>query len=207
MAERNPQKRESLSSVVTAPLRWLYQLKPIEKFTVVLCVVGVLQFWSFVKSERAFVFPSTVEFVGLASADISQPIILNVELSNYGRSQARIGKLVAFVTTDPLAPEPNYETPGRVERAYPPVPSNGKIAEELNFSNWAKPTAEQVRDGSLPFHVFGRVVYEDDYSKLLGISFFGDRDSDFCFVYVANKDDPNKSLFRDCPEPKYTSAH
>lgn len=206
MTRKNGQKRQSWSSVAAAPARWLYQLSPIEKLTFVLCIVGGLQFWSFVESERAFVFPSTVGFVGLASADISQPIILDLELSNYGRSQARVGKLVAFVTTDPLGQEPNYETPRRVERAYPPVPSNGKIGEELNFYNWAKPTAEQVRDGALPFHIFGRVLYEDDYSKLLGFSFFGERHSDFCFVYVVNKTDLSKSLFRNCPEPKYTSA-
>ena len=189
---------DSLSTIITTPARWFYRLKPVEKFTAVLCAIGVFQVWAFIQSERAFVFPSSVTFVGLANDEASQPIILDVELANYGKNPARIGRLTAFVTTDPLAPYPNYEAQGRVERAYPPIPPDGKIGEELNASDWAKTTAEQVRDGELPFRIFGQVIYWDD--------FFGQRVSDFCYVYIANKSDPSKATFRNCPEPNYTKS-
>jgi hypothetical protein len=161
------------------------------------------QFWSFVRSERAFVFPSSVSFAEpLAVADI-QPILLTVELTNYGRSLAIIDKLTAFVS-HPLPTRPNYTGKGGVEIAYPPIPANGKIGGQLNFDTWGKQTMEDVSDGVMPFHIFGQIEYEDEYSAIQGIPLFGRRISDFCFVYVANKVDASKAVFRNCPEPEYT---
>jgi hypothetical protein len=200
--KNNQQKPDASSCLIVSkiivPFVWLYRLTPIAKFTGVLCIIGAFQAWAFMQTERAFVFPSSVTFVGLATDEISQPIILDVELTNYGRDLATINRLIAFVTTDLLTAEPNYDAPGRVERAYPPVPTNGKIGENLNFFNWGKATAEQVRDGALPFHIFGQLVYIDD--------FFWRRTSDFCYVYVANKADPSRAVFRNCPEPNYTKT-
>ena len=183
----------------------------VARWTKALVGVGVLtaavlffQFWAMVENQRAFVFPSHVAFAGLATDDISQPILLDVELSNYGGSVATIEKVVAAVTKVALQPNPNYEAPNRVEPAYPPIPEKGKMDQELNFLNWGRETAINVRDGIEPFHIYGRVTYRDDYSTLWGFDFFGDRVSDFCYVYVANKADPSKAFFRNCPEPNYT---
>jgi hypothetical protein len=58
----------------------------------------------------------------------------------------------------------------------------------------------EVRDVSRPFYLYGEITYADDYS------FFGGRSSRSCFAYIANKENPTKANFRNCPEPQYTGT-
>jgi hypothetical protein len=179
----------------------ILNLKPIELFTAVLCVVAGVQAWAFIQSERAFVFPFHVQFVApLAVAEV-QPISLALEMRNTGRSTAKVSNLVAVVTHQ-LPQVPNYENGlDRGKFAFPPIPGNGQITQELNFRTWGSKTMIEVRDGSRPFYLFGEITYTDDYSFLSG------RSSRFCFAYIANRDDPTKANFRNCLEPQYTGTN
>jgi hypothetical protein len=173
---------------------------PIAVFTAVLCLVGLLQAWAFIQSERAFVFPSHLEFVSPLAIAETQPILLSLDMRNSGRSTAQISKMIVAVTHQ-LPPTPNYDN--AVDRsvvAFPPIPGNGQIAQELNFKDWNIETMRKVRDGSRAFYLFGGAEYTDDYS------WFGTRVSRFCFVYIANKDDQSKSKFVNCTEPQYTNT-
>jgi hypothetical protein len=173
---------------------------PIAVFTAVLCLVGGLQAWAFIQSERAFVFPTHVEFASpLAVAEI-QPILLSLDMRNSGRSAAQISKMIVAVTHQ-LPPTPNYDNAiDRSVVAFPPIPGNGQITQDLNFKDWNIETMRQVRDGSRAFYLFGSVEYRDDYS------WFGKRASRFCFVYIANREDQSKAKFVNCAEPQYTST-
>jgi hypothetical protein len=175
-------------------------------FTLALAAFSIFQTYAFIQSERAFVFPTHTEFVKLATDEISQPIILNLTLNNHGKSVATIRIVRAFVTKEPLMGDVNFE--GGIERAFSPIPAQGNITQDLNFGNWSKTDAGNVRDGIEPFHILGRIIYGDDYSVLRdrdwAPAFLKDRLSYFCFVYVHNKSDPSKATFQICPEPKYT---
>ena len=182
------------------PVRWLCNLKPIELFTAVLCLVGGIQAWAFIQSERAFVFPSHLEFVEPPAISESLPILLSLDMRNSGRSVAQVSRMVVAVTHQ-LPPTPNYEKGlDRTEVAFPPVPGNGQTTQQLYFKEWAAQTFREVQNGSRAFYLFGNVIYSDDYWLL------GTRSSRFCFVYVANKSDPSKGNFRNCTEPQYTGT-
>jgi hypothetical protein len=193
-------KPANIGGIFSTPLRWLRALKPIDIFTAVLCIVAGFQAWAFVQSERAFVFPSHVEFVEpLATADV-QPILLAVDMRNSGRSVAQVSNMVVAVTHE-LSQTPNYgKGISQQEVAFPPIPGNEQIRQELNFSTWGIQTMGEVRDGLRPFYFFGKVSYSDDYWL------FGGRGSRFCFIYNANKKDPSKAAFRNCPQPQFTGT-
>jgi hypothetical protein len=84
-------------------------------------VLGGVQAWALIQSERAFVFPSHLEFVEpLAIADV-QSISLTVEMRNTGRTAAQVSNLA--VVTHQLPPTPNYDDGlERGKFAFPPIP-------------------------------------------------------------------------------------
>ena len=186
------------------PTGRFYRLSPIEIFTGVLCVVGALQWWAFVQSERAFVFPSNVAFVdSLDSILIVMPLDLKIELENSGRSPASIYKLTLAITIDELPPEPPDYTHGidHAQFAFPPIPVNQKISQVMSFPFWETKIARAVGSGDKNFFVIGRIDYGDDYW------IWPNRRSDFCFRYIADRLNHSKSHFRVCTNPKYTKTN
>ena len=178
-------------------LRRIGRFEPIEWFTFFLVILTGVQVWSFIQSERAFVFPASIEFTGPLVA-LVQPLTLHLDVSNSGKSPAKIDNLIAFAAHQ-LPPVPSYdERPGRIKIGFPPVPPNGKIRQTLPFGPpWGEQTTREVQAGTRGFYVYGRIKYRDDYSWL------GPKFSDFCFTYVPDKD-PGKAVFRNCLEPQYT---
>src|SRR5437899_850224 len=81
----------------TIPVRWVYNLSPTDKFTAVLCVVGGLQYWAFVKSERAFVAPASTDF-GIKDTVGVKLLPMYLELRNSGKSTATIKELSAAIS-------------------------------------------------------------------------------------------------------------
>jgi hypothetical protein len=162
-------------------------------------ILGV-QVYTFIQSERSFVFPSKVAFVEPLGIEKVQPILLEIAVHNSGRSPATIKRLTAFVAHD-LPPTPNYEQKsGRLEIAFSPIPPGETIQQRLLFDKWGEDTMRKVRDGQMPFHIFGRIEYADRFTL------FRPSRSDFCFVYIANSQDQSRSTFRNCPDPQYTKT-
>lgn len=185
---------------------WLFHQEPIAGFTgwvaiftFFLMTAAGFQAWAFVQSERAFVFPTNVEFTGPLTP--TQPLSFNLEIRNSGKSPAFIEELIAVVTHGPLPEVPFYgPMEGRIRIGFSPVTPNGKIIEPLDFGPaWGVETATKVRDGHMAFYLYGRIEYRDDYSL------FGPKHSAFCFRYNPERNG-RKASFRNCQERKYTSA-
>jgi hypothetical protein len=177
------------------------------RITVFTAVVGTFtalilafQVYTFIQSERAFVFPSKIAFVEPLAIEKVQPILLEVAVHNSGRSPAIIKRLIAFVAHD-LPPTPDYkQKSGRLEIAFSPIPPGETIQQRLIFDKWGEDTMIKVRDGQMPFHMFGRIEYADR------LTLFQPSRSDFCFVYIANSQDQSRATFRNCPDPRYTNT-
>jgi hypothetical protein len=185
---------------------WLRTLSPIEMFTAVLCfftavlcVVGYLQYSAFVQSESAFVFPTALEFTEPLGVEKRQPILLDMDIANSGKSAATISELLAFVGHD-LPDRPNYDQPGpnRIRIGIAPVPAAGKIRQSLQFSDWSQDTTTAVKSGGMAFYLWGELTYKDEARH------FTESISDFCFTYFASKQDASKSVFRTCSNPDFT---
>jgi hypothetical protein len=158
------------------------------------------QAYTFMQSERSFVFPSKIAFVEALAIEKVQPISLEIDVHNSGRSPAIIKRLIAFVAHD-LPPTPNYEQKsGRLEIAFSPIPPGETIQQRLIFDKWAEDTMIKVRNGQMPFHMFGAIEYADRFT------IFRPSRSEFCFVYVADSQDQSKAKFRNCPDPQYTKT-
>ena len=158
------------------------------------------QVYTFIQSERSFVFPTKIAFVEPLAIEKIQPILLEIAVHNSGRSPAIIKRLTAFVAHD-LPPTPNYEQKeGRLEIAFSPIPPGETIQQRLNFDKWGEDTMIKVRDGQMPFHLFGRIEYIDR------LTLFRPSRSAFCFTYIANSRDQSTATFRNCPEPQFTKT-
>ena len=172
---------------------------PIEWFTLVLSIVGYVQYLAFVQSESAFVFPAGLEFTDPLGVEKTQPILLDIDIANSGKSAATITEFVAFVAHE-LPERPNYEQTGlnQVRTGIAPVPAAGKIRQSLRFSDWGQETMLAVKLGTIGFYLWGELTYKDEARH------FTEAISDFCFAYFANKQNADKSVFRTCSNVNFT---
>ena len=178
---------------------WLGKLGPIGTFTAVLMVIGGFQAWSFVQSERAFVFPTTADFVLKLTPDTSQ-LLMYIDVKNSGKSPATIFELRAAVTHI-LEPTPTYGA-NAVRVAFAPVVGSGEIRQRLNFGGSGGPiTNTAVIEGRMKYYIYGRFTYTDRFSKL---DFFGPMESQFCFEYIPGGALGAEATFRNCRELAYT---
>jgi len=184
------------------PIGWFYRLQPIEKFTALLCTIGLFQGWAFIQSERAFIFPSNIAFDASSFApEFNAPLIeLNIEIQNSGRSPARIYKLTVAVTHE-LPTNPVYDKGMDYrEIAFPPIPPGQKLLRTVDFGLWPGTTARAVSNGDKDFFTFGEIRYGDDFW------IWPNRYSRFCFRYFADRLNKTRNAFRACTDPKYTNT-
>jgi hypothetical protein len=163
-------------------------------FTGVLGVVAVLQYWAFIRSERAFVAPTSTDFAIKETVGVKL-LPMYLELHNSGRSTATIDELSVGITHE-LGPIPVYaEAP---KFAFPPVVAGGTTKQELKFATeWGEATANGVKTGSMPFHIYGRIRYHDDIG-------WSERETGFCFVHTPES---TVAPFQTCPERAFTYSH
>lgn len=175
----------------------LHWTRVVGVFTAVLAVVGAIQAWSFIESERAFVSVGVTGFGqnGFA-ANKKLGFVLRVE--NGGRSPAFITAVSGRPYIGNRLPEtPVYLAPNGKNGTGAIAPGG---ARTVSFTETTKGTEGQLIDdynfgiinsGASRLYVFGFVEYTDDFS------IWGRRYVGFCQVY-----DPKNSLglgnFEDC---------
>jgi hypothetical protein len=186
------------------PIIWLYHLQPIEKFTALLCVVGGIQTWAFVQSERAFVSIAGVEISGGAlQANIPLSFLINVK--NSGRDTAFIGDSRNVVRTQPdehlggglraflqktivVGPVMGGESGIIISR---PVNSDG------NPIILGQESIDQLNSSKHYLWLIGYISYRDDFSR------FGTRTIGYCFKYNPAPPDKRLSFFERCGSEEY----
>jgi hypothetical protein len=188
---------------LTIPIRWFYSLDPIEKFTAVLCVVGAIQTWAFIQSERAFLSWSGMNFEGGKGIYANKQIVLMFDIKNNGRATANIKRLHITIT-DNLPTIPKYNPLALVFAPIAPNVSASNVYRVIRSDGTPfilnEAQVEAIKMGKLMFAVYGVIEYDDEYSL------FSVRKTGFCFMLdpIAS---PDGSAFVACREPAYTYAH
>ena len=193
---------------IQIPFCWAYNLTPIEKFTFLLLIVGAVQAWAFVQSERASLTLSATQFsAGLAAG---KPFMITFEVKNGGKSTAQIDKFqpVTYFAfgNKRLPPMPQYGQSAEVAMSQILPGGNNRIVLRVRepIKNelliLTKDVADGIANGTIGLYLFGRVVYKDDYSRVFGTHVLG-----YCFWYDPNTTDSIR--FPSCDEPAYTYAY
>jgi hypothetical protein len=173
-----------------------------------LAVVGIIQAWAFIQSERAF-----IGFLGIISPfelvpEI--PITAQAKIKNAGRSTAFVidANVTTTITLDPLPKNPSYErdnsaaievagplTAGQeqIVTLRPRLPDGTRAALDARL-------AQAIESGSEKMYFFGYVEYTDDFSLI------GARTTGFCVRYVPKTKD-RTAEFDLCGNRNYAYAH
>lgn len=163
-------------------------------FTIALVIVGGLQTYAFVASERAFVAPTATNFTnGFVVGE--NPLQMWIAMRNGGKSVATIEELVVAITHE-LPPKPEYHTAQKI--AFPPILAQDTMRRSVGFvTGWPQPIIDKIASGELKFYIFGVIRYRDDFSWLVP------RETGFCFRYIPGSVS-GPHVFDTCREPQYT---
>jgi hypothetical protein len=172
----------------------IYGLFITAAFTLVVAVVGGLQTYTFIISERAFVAPEATNFTnGMVVRE--NPLHMWIDMHNGGKSAATIKELVVTIAHE-LQPKPEYFTAQKI--AFPPILPGGTIRRDLAFvSEWPQETIDKLTSGALKFYIYGVIRYRDDFS------WFGLKETGFCFRYVPGPQS-GPYVFATCYERPYS---
>jgi hypothetical protein len=160
-------------------------------FTGVLAVVGFVQAWAFIQSERAFVSVASMSYHAPVAPE--KIAVFDLQIRNSGRSTANI-KHNIYTVSYSIGGTPNY--PGETEVSLSPVVPGGFIQFQIKTPTLAD-DAFNALGGQSQFFIYGRIDYEDDFS------IFGLKKSGWCFVFDP-KGNPAVSQFNSCNNSKYT---
>jgi hypothetical protein len=194
-----PNEDKQLDAVDKAMVRWT---RAVGVFTGVLAIVGVVQSWAFIQSERAALYVN-VEAIIPNPIVADKPITVAITVFNKGRSQAFI--------TDGRAELGfyYYDIPDKPTFKKPIYPLNGPIPSDKGYRhwqigpsdvlNWAQ--VEEIEIGRTKVAVFGYVTYVDDFTM------FGPRSVGFCGIYDSKPEQQKNILpvppFSECGKPAY----
>lgn len=102
---------------------WFIGLGWLVFFTGVLAVVGGLQFWAFVESERAFLSVINLTINGGFPSPGERTMRVLVQVKNGGKSTAFVKNTTIGVRFGKLAEEPDYGNEPQL--VTPPIPADG----------------------------------------------------------------------------------
>jgi cold shock CspA family protein len=139
-------------------------------FTGFLVVLGGLQLFSFIQSERAFLSISALETAGNAELKAGDLVNFTAQIKNSGRSTAFISSLIVNVAIYdmPLPEVPPYKA-GATNVRGPIVAGGIKVANLPGISAEEKPIAlsqvhaDGIRDGKFNIYMFGKMDYSDEF--------------------------------------------
>jgi hypothetical protein len=192
-------QQASKESFDRSVLRWT---KVVGVFTGVLAVVGIIQAWAFIQSERSFVY-AYADSISPNQVTPDQPFQVTIAVRNDGKSEAFISDFnVTYLLTDKiLPPTPSYQYPTAFAM-------NGPIVAGARYDGIMSPKVPNglpaafgsdmlalLKEGKESFYIFGWVKYSDAFT------WFGDKTTGFCGNWraVDNK-------FYDCGVSAYTYA-
>lgn len=168
-------------------------------FTVVLGIVGVVQAWAFIQSERAFLY---FQIQGILPDPLraEAPISVDFSVTNTGRSQAFI--IDEKITLAEYANLPERRPPFLVSKyeAKGPIPAGQKASILMGplARKFTKNEISAFQSGSLQLFAYGYARYTDEFSLL------SSHEVGFCWVY--NPVDPTGTpgaRFDTCDSPNY----
>jgi hypothetical protein len=175
-------------------------------FTFCLGVIGSIQAYAFIQSERAFLLTISARFEGLTlSADKQLQLWLGIK--NSGHATAVIENLnVSYkFGQPPKTPEYNPDASLTVS----PIIGGADIPASVKSSlpngepfKLPQTLIDAIKNRTVRLSAYGFIEYHDDFSWL----WFGRfRKTGFCYVY--NPDGTATSVFDPCPERNYTYAY
>jgi hypothetical protein len=172
-------------------------------FILVLTLVGGIQAWAFIASERAFVSVSSVDFSQVGNSP-DQPFEIPVTAVNSGRSTARVTGFNITVIMNSLPSKPQYIPISYFSIKPLMVNSPEILLYRARPGPWpwklSKAEIDKIESGEQKLFIFGFVKYRDDYSL------WGDKETGFCFLYIPKPITPNWHL-ETCENSEYTYAH
>jgi hypothetical protein len=168
-------------------------------FTIVLTVVGGIQAWAFIASERAFVSITSPDLSRIATAP-DQPFEIPLVAVDSGRSTARVTAFNVTLMTS-LPAKPQYVPISHFSIKPLMVNTPEILLYRAKPGPWlwklSKPEIDKIENGDQQLFVFGYVKYRDDYSL------WGDKETGFCFLYIPKPIAPNWH-YETCDNEGYT---
>jgi hypothetical protein len=196
---------EATQKLEKGMLRWT---RVVGVFTSVLAIVGGIQAWAFIQSERAFLSLAAMQFDGVHLAAEKRVTIL-VDVKNSGRSTGFVTDFNITTTITPSATKlpkiPDYQQgPGIAVGPIVAAGTKKVIANPRGLNNaptliLPQDVAASIKSKTLLVYIFGYISYTDEFTL------FGPRKSGFCYLYIPDRG--NESIFDDCPYAEYTYAH
>jgi hypothetical protein len=187
-----------LAIVIAAPGRWAYSLAPIEKFTAVLCVIGGVQLWAFVQSERAYLTFTNFNFIGGLTANRSLTLLFNAKNSGKSAAEIRNISVTTIATSTGLTYPLKYDK--LLEIATNPIEAGATssqiyVGKNIDGSLFVMHpiTVADIAAGRAKLFVYGFADYEDDFS------IFGSHRTHFCYLYLPERSAPGNAAFGGCP--------
>jgi hypothetical protein len=179
---------------------WFRRLETMDFLTGILALIAALQFWGYIKSERALVYADNVTLPrGLGNID---PLVMQLEIKNGGKSIATIKEVAAAISHQLPALPPPYQQASRF--AFPPAVPGGAVKRPLTFNvsgGYKGETERRLRSGTEKLYLFGVIRYSD-WANFPVI--FGFKETGFCFVYVPQG---SSDGFNTCDNPAYSYAN
>ncbi len=192
---------------------WFKELAPEARFagwvarlTLVLCIIGAVQTWAFLESERANL---TIQNSG--PFDFPQKpgvaLVVSMAIQNAGKSTARVVENTTnfWLNDSPLPEKPIYTScncaiplaivgGNAIHTIFWPRSGDSRIT--LTPDQYAR-----IKGGTLPIYIYGFITYRDAFSFLLGSRTLG-----FCMVYEPTND-ATTGAFNSCSNLRYSYSN
>jgi hypothetical protein len=196
-------KKENTESKEMKRLDW------VAYFTGLLVIVGAIQVWTFIVTERALVTPSKVSLDTTRLA-ANRPLVINIEVKNSGHTAAFVidTNITALWTPNELPAKPAYQPMRKMLVVGPMVPGE---PNRINFRASAADGAPviispalvtAIEAGQTRLYVIGFIRYYDGYVFNLLSHTTG-----FCFGYNPSADDPSYGMWENCGNNHYEYAN
>jgi hypothetical protein len=200
---------KKLSAWLISPITWVYRLQPIEKFTAILCVIGTVQVWTFIASERPFVSVSQIQIAG-GELKAEVPLVFIIGVKNSGKETAFVVDSRNIVRTQPDLPLYRGLKRDMVETtAKGPIvagDTNSIISRPTNKNGQpivlAQKQIDQLAIGDQHLWIIGYITYKDLFPIFGATNTTG-----YCFVYNPKPADGRLGNFDRCGDEEYEYAH
>ena len=204
--EQSPGQRDNkINKIESGMLRWT---RIVGVFTAVLAVVGSLQWWSFVRSERPFLGVSGIYIVGNEFKP-GEPVAFVIEIQNAGKSTAYITNSAILFR---LQGHPSLDS--GLDTTFEKTGASGPVLAGSTIRIISRPvenhapvilTQDEInrlnnRNGYL--WVIGKISYSDELWFPGGNTTFG-----YCFSYAHVTQRSGLSNFVRCGNSEYEYAN
>jgi len=178
--------------------RRFHDLEAIAIFTGLLVIVGALQVWTFIVTERAFLSQESIAFSPGPRPSPHQPIVISFDIRNNGHTTAFMfdANITLKWTSDSLPTRPRYVRDPQTKMLIkgPLVAGDSwratfRAKRNNNPVIMDKPFIDNIEHGKTKVYMYGFVRYHDGFAFNLFTHTIG-----FCSVYNP-VNDPNFGMW------------